>query len=147
MNLSVEELTCKLECPQFFVNNQQAFQVISFDASQYALFKESRLPSLKQRILHDRIEFVETIERNLDKVKRGAVTILGYAKLGHDHVECSYSVSRILEVFSEVLLRTKNIKLISAIIESIQSLLYIKRFQLTFEWDQILDIIEILSAH
>ena len=111
------------------------------------MFKESRLPSLKQRILHDRIEFVETIERNLDKVKRGAVTILGYAKLGHDHVECSYSVSRILEVFSEVLLRTKNIKLISAIIESIQSLLYIKRFQLTFEWDQILDIIEILSAH
>ena len=69
------------------------------------------------------MEFVETIERNLDKVKRGAVTILGYAKLGLDLVECSFSARRILDVFSEILVRSTNIKLISSITESILRLL------------------------
>jgi hypothetical protein len=66
-------------------------------------------------------------------------------KYGTDYVQgCTYSISRILDVFSEVLTNTSNINLINEIIVSVSSLLLNKNIDLTFEWDQILNIIEIL---
>ena len=62
-------------------------------------------------------------------------------------IECSYSISRILEVFKQVLTSTKNSKLIGEIIRSILTLLQNPTIQLTFEWDLILDIIETLFKY
>ena len=66
-------------------------------------------------------------------------------KYGTDYVPgCTYSISRILDVFTEVLQNTWNINLINEIIVSVSTLLMNKKIDLTFEWDQILNIIEVL---
>ena len=72
---------------------------------------------MKERLEKDRHEFIVSLEKHIDRVKRGAVYFLGMTLYGTDNVaECSYSISRILDVFRQVLTNTKNFKLINEII-------------------------------
>ena len=83
-----------------------------------------------------------------DRVKRGAVYFLGMTLYGQDMVrECNYSISRILEVFIQVLKSTKNFKLVNEIINSISTLLFNRAEEITHEWDTIFDVIETLFAY
>jgi len=69
-------------------------------------------------------------------------------KYGTDYVQgCTYSISRILDVFTEVLINTWNINLINEIIVSVSTLLQNKKIDLTFEWDQIMNIIDVLFKY
>lgn len=116
-NLSMDELICKMECPSFFINQHQCSSIIDFDSRQQKIFREQKLAVLKIRMEADRHEFIESLEKHLDRVKRGAVYFLGMTLYGTDNVkECSYSISRILDVFRQVLTSTKNFKLINEII-------------------------------
>ena len=99
-------------------------------------------------MVSDRQELIEKLEEDLDLVKWGAVYFMGMTLYGPDNVqECTYSMSRILEVFRLVLMNTKNYQLINEIILSIDQLLRNKIFYVSIEWDQILDIIETLFKY
>lgn len=98
--LSVDELICKLEFPNFFRFEKQAFQIIEFDMTQFHFFRNGKLQFIKHRLELDRQELIDKLESNLDVVKWGAVYFLGMTLYSTDSVpECSYSINRILEVF------------------------------------------------
>ena len=81
------------------------------------IFMERKLPDLKMQFLKDRNDFVNELVKHLDRVKRGAVYFLGMTLYGTDRVlECSYSISRILDVFNQVLINTTRFNLINEII-------------------------------
>jgi hypothetical protein len=137
-----------MECPSFFIDAEQGAAIIDFDSRQQELFKAQRLGALRHRFEADRHEFIESLEKHIDRVKRGAVYFLGMTLYGTDNVkECSYSISRILDVFRQVLTNTKNFKLINEIVQSILTLLSNSAIKLSFEWDLILDIIETLFKY
>mmetsp|Transcript_6319 Transcript_6319/g.10275 ORF Transcript_6319/g.10275 Transcript_6319/m.10275 type:complete len:85 (+) Transcript_6319:1861-2115(+) len=65
------------------------------------------------------------------------------ALYGSDNVPMtSYSISRILDLFKEVVTHTTSVSLVTKIIDSIATL--IGQVSLTFEWEQLWDIVEIL---
>ena len=112
------------------------------------MFREAKFDYMKKRFENDRYEFVESLEKHMDRVKRGAVYFLGMTLYGTDRIgECTYSVSRILDVFRQVLTNTSNFKLINEIVQSILSLLQNSSIKLSFEWDLILDIVETLFKY
>lgn len=112
------------------------------------MFREKQWKDMKKQLEEDRHEFIESLEKHIDRVKRGAVYFLGMTLYGTDKIpECSYSISRILDVFRQVLASTRNFKLINEIIVSILTLLANQKIKLSFEWDLILDIIETLFRY
>lgn len=148
-NLSMDELICKMECPSFFVHSNQTSRIIEFDTRQQKMFAEGKLLQLKERLVRDRQEFIMSLEQHIDRVKRGAVYFLGMTIYGDTGTtsECSYSISRILDVFRTVLTTTQNYKLVNEIIKGILTLLESHGSKLTFEWDLIFDIVETLFKY
>lgn len=109
------------------------------------MFREQKFGHLQKSFLVDRQEFIESLDKHIDRVKKGAVYFLGMTLYGTDIVpECSYSISRLLEIFHQVLQNTANFKLINEIIQSLLSLLQNQQVELTYEWDIIMDMIETL---
>ena len=147
-NLSIHELVCKMECPSFFIDAKQGYQIIDFDSKHQKLFRDNKLNQLSLKFEQDRHDFMESLEKHIDRVKRGAVYFLGMTLYGTDNIkECSYSINRILDIFRQVLCNITNFKLIYEIIQSILTLLQNPQINLTFEWDTIMDIVEILFSH
>ena len=108
-------------------------------------FFRTRKADFVKRRLEDRKRFVKYLENDLDLVKQGAVYFLGLALCSSDIVpSTSFSISHMLLIFKSITAHTKNYPLIKEILYSTNQLVGCRQKDIAFEWDLILDIVEIM---
>ena len=91
----------------------------------------------------DRISWINTFEKNFDKVLKGAIFFIGKILWSSDRIyEVQYSLTQVLKFFNTIIVSTDKFSVLNEILTATKMLAVSRDIQLYFEWEIILKIVE-----
>ena len=96
----------------------------------------------------DRISWINTFEKNFDKVLKGAIFFIGKILWSSDRIyEVQYSLTQVLKFFNTIIVSTDKFSVLNEILTATKMLAVSRDIQLYFEWEIILKIVENVTQY
>ena len=91
--------------------------------------------------------WVNTFEKNMDRVLKGAVFFVGKLLWSQERIGDNHPLNLILQCFHELILQTNKFSVLNEVLTATKMLVVNREIQLFFEWETVLAIVDTLTPH
>ena len=149
--MSIYELICKNQCQVKFVkNNEQqnnsdlTEEILRVDklAQTYFAADKSRMTEVTSLLTDDRNLWVNTFEKNIEKVQKGAIFFIAKILWSQERIEeIHYPINHVLKIFNTLIKQSNRFSIIIEVMTATRQLVVNRYNQIYLEWEQILCIV------
>ena len=99
-------------------------------------------------IEHDRIMWISTFEKTIDRVYKGAVYLIGRVLWSNEKIpEILYPINLVLKFFNTLIKTTDQYTVINEVLTAVKILIMAKDVHIYFQWSSIVDLLQSSTAH